>query len=109
MHIAVLFGGTSTERDVSVASAAQIIPALSAAGHEVVAVDIATERLPAAETRRLLETGVAPEPPTEKAVADVRAGAVTLSTSNFDIRDVDLVFIALHGGAGEGRAAAGNA
>lgn len=109
MHIAVLFGGTSAERDVSVASAAQIIPALSAAGHEVVAVDTARGRLPAAETRRLLETGVAPEPPTEKAVADVRAGAVTLSTSNFDIRDVDLVFIALHGGAGEGRAAAGNA
>lgn len=28
MRIAVLFGGTSEERDVSIASAAQIIPAL---------------------------------------------------------------------------------
>jgi D-alanine-D-alanine ligase-like ATP-grasp enzyme len=30
MKIAVLFGGTSEERDVSIASAAQIIPALAA-------------------------------------------------------------------------------
>jgi len=101
MRIAVLFGGTSAERDVSVASAAQIIPALTAAGHEVIAVDTARGRLPAADTRRLLETGVAPEPPTTKAVADVSARAVGLSACNFDIRDVDVVFLALHGGAGE--------
>jgi D-alanine-D-alanine ligase len=44
MKIAVLFGGTSEERDVSIASAAQIIPALRALGHEVFAVDTATER-----------------------------------------------------------------
>jgi len=101
MRIAVLLGGTSEERDVSVASAAQIIPALRAAGHEVVAVDTATGRLTATDTRRLLEFGVAPEPPTEKAMADVRANAVALNTSNLEVRDVDVVFIALHGGAGE--------
>ncbi len=86
---------------MSVASAAQIIPALGAAGHEVVAVDTATGRLAAADTRRLLESGVAPEPPTERAIADVRANAVALNTSNIDVRDVDVVFVALHGGAGE--------
>jgi D-alanine-D-alanine ligase len=101
MRIAVLFGGTSEERDVSVASAAQVIPTLSAAGYEVIAVDTATGRLTAMDTRRLLESGVAPEPPTEKAMADVRANAVALSTSSIDVRDVDVVFIALHGGAGE--------
>jgi D-alanine-D-alanine ligase len=101
MRIAVLFGGTSEERDVSVASAAQIIPALSAAGHEVIAVDTARGRLPAADTRRLLETGVAPEPPTETAIAEVRARAVALNASNIDVREVDVVFLALHGGAGE--------
>lgn len=37
MKIAVLFGGTSEERDVSIASAAQIIPALRGLGHEVLA------------------------------------------------------------------------
>lgn len=41
MKIAVLFGGTSEERDVSIASAAQIIPTLRALGHDVFAVDTA--------------------------------------------------------------------
>ena len=41
MKIAVLFGGTSEERDVSIASAAQVIPALRGLGHEVFAVDTA--------------------------------------------------------------------
>jgi D-alanine-D-alanine ligase len=45
MKIAVLFGGTSEERDVSIASAAQIIPALRSLGHDVFAVDTATGRL----------------------------------------------------------------
>ncbi len=45
MKIAVLFGGTSEERDVSIASAAQVIPALRGRGHEVFAVDTATGRL----------------------------------------------------------------
>jgi D-alanine-D-alanine ligase len=39
MRIAVLFGGVSEERDVSVASGAQAVRALEAAGHEVIAVD----------------------------------------------------------------------
>jgi D-alanine-D-alanine ligase len=101
MRIAVLFGGTSEERDVSIASAAQIIPALRAAGHRVVAVDTATGRLPATDERRLLESGVAPQPPTEQSIADIRASALALNASNIDVRDVDVVFIALHGGAGE--------
>lgn len=50
MKIAVLFGGTSEERDVSIASAAQIIPALRSLGHEVFAVDTATARLAALGT-----------------------------------------------------------
>jgi D-alanine-D-alanine ligase-like ATP-grasp enzyme len=45
MKIAVLFGGTSEERDVWIASAAQIIPALRNLGHQVFAVDTATGRL----------------------------------------------------------------
>ncbi|MGH8181128.1 MAG: D-alanine--D-alanine ligase, partial [Steroidobacteraceae bacterium] len=38
MKIVVLFGGMSEERDVSIASAAQVIPALRGLGHEVLAV-----------------------------------------------------------------------
>ncbi len=96
-----MFGGTSEERDVSIASAAQIIPALRGLGHEVFAVDTAAGRLPAAAERRLLAAGVAPQPPSDEEIARVRGSALTLSSATFDIREVDVVFLALHGGAGE--------
>jgi D-alanine-D-alanine ligase len=60
MRIAVLFGGTSEERDVSVASGARIVHALEAAGHVVIAVDTARGVLPPAERERLLATRVGP-------------------------------------------------
>jgi D-alanine-D-alanine ligase len=101
MRIAVLFGGTSEERDVSIASAAQIIPALRGLGHEVVAIDTATGRLPADAEKKMLTSGVGPEPPSTSALASMRESALTLSTNAADIRDVDVVFLALHGGAGE--------
>jgi D-alanine-D-alanine ligase len=101
MKIAVLFGGTSEERDVSIASAAQIIPALRGFGHEVFAVDTATGRLPPADERKLLATGVAPEPPSTTAMEQVRGRAIAFAPSASDIRSADVVFLALHGGAGE--------
>lgn len=101
MRIAVLFGGTSEERDVSIASAAQIIPALRALGHDVFGVDTATGRLPPAEEARLLAAGVAAEPPGGAAMGLVRGRASLLTAGAFDIRDADVVFLALHGGAGE--------
>jgi len=101
MKIAVLFGGTSEERDVSIASAAQVIPALRHLGHEVYAVDTASGRLPPGEERLLLMAGVAPEPPSDQAIAEVRNRALALGPAVFDIREADVVFLALHGGAGE--------
>ncbi len=101
MRIAVLFGGTSEERDVSIASAAQIIPALRALGHEVFAVDTATGRLPAADEQRLLASGVAPTPPSTTALDRMRGRTVAFAPGATEIRSVDVVFLALHGGAGE--------
>lgn len=101
MKIAVLFGGTSEERDVSIASAAQIIPALRGLGHDVFAIDTATGRLPPSDEQQLLATGVAPEPPSTDEIASVRGRAMVLSPAAFDVRAVDVVLIALHGGAGE--------
>lgn len=101
MRIAVLFGGTSEERDVSIASAAQIVPALRGLGHEVFTVDTATGRLSGSDERKLLVSGVAPEPPSSKQIADLRGGAATVAAAAFDIRDADVVFLALHGGSGE--------
>jgi D-alanine-D-alanine ligase len=101
MKIAVLFGGTSEERDVSIASAAQVIPALRGLGHEVIAVDTATGRLSGPAEQRLLTSGVGPQPPSGPALAGMRQGAPALATEAADMRDVDVVFLALHGGAGE--------
>ncbi len=101
MKIAVLFGGSSEERDVSIASAAQIIPALRGLGHEVIAIDTATGRLPHAAEEKLLTSSVAPEPPSESELARLGGSALALASEAADIRDVDVVFLALHGGAGE--------
>jgi len=101
MKIAVLFGGTSEERDVSIASAAQVIPALRGLGHDVMAIDTATGRLPADVEQRMLTSGVAPVPPSATALSNMRESALTLTTNASDIKDVDVVFLALHGGAGE--------
>src|SRR5690625_924270 len=56
MKIAVLFGGTSAERAVSIASGAQVVEALRKLGHEVVAVDTARGVLDAEGEAELLGT-----------------------------------------------------
>jgi D-alanine-D-alanine ligase len=101
MRIAVLFGGTSEERDVSIASAAQVIPALRSLGHDVLAIDTATGRLPPEAEKKMLTSGIGPEPPSTSALAKMHGSALMLTTNAPDIRDVDVVFLALHGGAGE--------
>ncbi|MBX6363174.1 MAG: D-alanine--D-alanine ligase [Gemmatimonadetes bacterium] len=102
MKIAVLFGGTSAERDVSIASGAQIVQALREAGHEVVAVDTARGVLDAAEERRLLEAGIAPVPPGQEALDMLRTGNPAALIEAPELKGVDVLFLALHGGTGEG-------
>ena len=100
MKIAVLFGGTSAERDVSVASGAQVVKALQQAGHEVLAVDTARGLLPPTEQKRLLATGVAPKPPKHEELALLQSDAASLTKAGA-LREVEVVFLALHGGTGE--------
>ena len=100
MRIAVLFGGTSAERDVSVASGAQVVKALQDAGHDVLAVDTARGVLTAGDHARLLESGVAPQPPKGEELAVMRSDTSALSKSG-KLKNVDVVFLALHGGTGE--------
>jgi D-alanine-D-alanine ligase len=101
MRVAVLFGGTSAERDVSIASGAQVIQALRQAGHEVVAVDTARGVLGPGDEQRLLTSGVAPTPPGDEELALVRAGAATPLPSLGEMGQIDVVFLTLHGGTGE--------
>ena len=101
MRVAVLFGGISAERDVSIASGAQVFGALRAAGHEVCAVDTAVGALGTEEERRLLKSGVAPAPPTEEVLKGLRGDAAVALVQIPQLREADVVFLALHGGTGE--------
>ena len=101
MRIAVLFGGTSEERDVSIASGAQVVKALRSRGHEVVAVDTARGVLRGADEAALLGAGVSPLPP-ERAQLDVlRTGNMGALLRAPELADIDVAFLALHGGSGE--------
>ena len=104
MKIGVLFGGTSEERDVSIASGAEVVRALREAGHDVVAVDTATGVLDAAAEAELLTTGVAPKPPDRGRLDLLRTGDPTSLTQAPELAGADVLFLALHGGAGEGGA-----
>jgi D-alanine-D-alanine ligase len=96
VKIAVLFGGDSMERDVSIASAAQVVGALRSRGHEVVAYDSGRGRLTAADEQRMFSGKIERLPPQQHAVA-----SLPTVVSGSELRDVDLVFIAMHGGSGE--------
>jgi D-alanine-D-alanine ligase len=101
MRIAVLFGGTSEERDVSVASGAQVVRALTELGHDVTAVDTARGVLSAREHDRLLSAGVASAEPAAETLARLRSETSSMVARASDLRDADVVFVALHGGSGE--------
>lgn len=101
MKIAVLFGGTSAEREVSIASGAQVVQALREFGHTVVAVDTVTGVLDADEEEQLLSAGVKPVPPAVQELDLLRTGDAAVLTGSPELRDVDIYFLALHGGAGE--------
>ena len=98
MKIAVLLGGTSMERDVSVASGTQVISALRSAGHEVIAVEYSRGVLVSAEERELLVSGINAEPPRNMGDAE---DWLPVLAKKVQMAEVDLVFLALHGGWGE--------
>ncbi len=100
MKIAVLFGGNSSERDVSIASGAQIAKALREIGHQVLAVDTFRGILSDQEQEALLTRGVAPAPPNEHDLQVIRAKTGSIVQPSY-FMNADVVFLALHGGAGE--------
>lgn len=100
MKIAVVFGGQSAERDVSIASGAQVFKALREAGHEVLAVDTARGVLGPEEEDYLLSARVAAVPPDNDELSLIQANAQTL-TSSPKLKQVEVLFLALHGGIGE--------
>jgi D-alanine-D-alanine ligase len=99
--IAVLMGGNSAERDVSLSSGAGIIKGLWEAGHEAIGIDSALGpgQLTAQKKAELGE--IKHEPPSAAELELIPSEVAIQTVSSPDVREVDLVFIALHGGIGE--------
>ena len=96
MKVAVLFGGDSMERDVSVASACQVVQALRSRGHDVVAIDIDRGKLSATDEAKVLSDKIGRSPPAPSARRALPAVIGAVDWAAFDI-----AFLALHGGSGE--------
>lgn len=98
MNIALLLGGTSAERHVSMASASGIARALIASGHDLLLWDIALGRSGRVELDDLeLPSLVAPTPEELTAFDNAAVVEAVISLP----RDLDVAFLALHGAPGE--------
>jgi D-alanine-D-alanine ligase len=94
MKVALLMGGRSAEREISLRTGRGIAQALRSLGHEVLAIDAANGRmLPPGDE----EHGALPA----REVRDLPAASVAAVASPAALGDAEVVFIALHGGAGE--------
>ena len=102
MRVTILTGGTSSERDVAIASAVQIVGALRSRGPDVAVVDTARGFIPASDEGRLLSGTVGVEPPSIDELHALERGLLLSGLGNLAvIRDADVLFLALHGGRGE--------
>lgn len=99
MRITVLLGGTSAERDVSLASGLRIAAALRERGHTVTAIDTAHGPLALVEEQAMLAGGVMKTvPPDVQALVRLERA---LPASMAKLPEADVIFLALHGGRGE--------
>ncbi|MCI0707956.1 MAG: D-alanine--D-alanine ligase [Ignavibacteriae bacterium] len=101
MRIAVLLGGASVERDVSVASGRGVVQALRDAGHDVIPIDPALGTQQPKNPDDLLLPTVQPAPPTLEELAKFSPRALIECINSSLLDKLDLVFIALHGKWGE--------
>lgn len=102
MRIAVLLGGTSAERDVSLASGIRIADALRESGHTVTCVDPATGTLSAAAEAELRRNAIAAAPPSLEALERISHSSFSPALTTLPaVAEADVVFLALHGGHGE--------
>ncbi|MBU0982593.1 MAG: D-alanine--D-alanine ligase, partial [candidate division Zixibacteria bacterium] len=96
MKVLVLAGGDSSERKVSLTTGAAVVAALKRLGHEVLAADPSSGRSLLNDRSEYLldELVTAVTGPQE-------TGSLVESLGDPRFADVDLVFLALHGGSGE--------
>ncbi len=97
-------GGTSSERDVSLASGLRIAAALRDKGHEVVTLDTARGTLTTKEEKALLSKGnvVKTTPPAREELAKMAEQTLPQMLRALpSLKEADVVFLGLHGGMGE--------
>jgi D-alanine-D-alanine ligase len=94
MRVAVLMGGRSSEREISLRTGRGIAQALRNNGHEVLPVDAAHGRLLPAGNE---EQGAMPASEVKLLPASSESAIASAEALN----QADVVFVALHGGAGE--------
>jgi len=103
MRVTVLTGGATAERAVAFASAAQIVAALRSRAHQVYVVDTVAGLLTTEQETSLLGGAVGKELPT---VAELEARERELLSTGLAelpvVQGADVLFLALHGGTGEG-------
>ncbi len=102
-RVTVLTGGSTPERDVALAGAAQVVTALRERGHDVSVVDTTRGLLSADQESETLISDVGGEPPSVQELA--KLAAKELGPRLVDepaIRTADVVFLVLHGRQGEG-------
>ncbi|MBM3908684.1 MAG: D-alanine--D-alanine ligase [Gemmatimonadetes bacterium] len=102
MNITVMMGGTSAERDVSLASGVRIVQALRRRGHVTTPMDPAVGVLSEQTFEQLTHGVMRREPPSLEQLrrlerTELSPVLVTLPA----VRAADVVFIGLHGGFGE--------
>jgi D-alanine-D-alanine ligase len=101
LKILVLMGGISAERDVSLASGEAIVKALKSGGHKVIALDTAKGQNLLPDTGKYIPEGVKTKPP-DVAELEKKGKVLALKAiDSFDFSEVDVIFLALHGGQGE--------
>lgn len=101
MRVIVLLGGDSPERDVSKVSGKAVAEALHRRGHEVVAIDTAGPNAGHAIDFQARQVQVGSEPPSTALVPTNEAIRSVERIGAHAFGDVDVVFVALHGGKGE--------
>jgi len=102
MKITVLMGGTSSERNVSLASGIRIVQALRSRGHDVIPMDPARGVISASEELELSSGSVGTEPPSLESLAKFAEGTFLPNLTGMkEITEADVAFLALHGGQGE--------
>lgn len=99
MKIAVLFGGISTERNVSISSGKAVIEALRGSGHDVVAVDPAFGAESIERSEAIL-SDISAYPTKEELAAFSPKNMIECVNSNI-FNDIDVAFNLLHGQYGE--------